>query len=133
MVCLVLAWAIIPAMQNLRNAPLLARFVLVWFALFIGVAVASPLVNPEGVQLVCSATGSVKLVQTNTEGDGDDASSRLSGMQCPLCLPVAAPPVASAEAGVHVGLLFALHPLQQARPAGLTWQPWQARAPPTFS
>ncbi len=118
-------------MQNLRNAHLLARFVLVWFALFIGVAVASPLVNPEGVQLVCSATGSVKLVQPNA--DGDDASSGKHGLQCPLCLPVAAPPVASAEAGAHVGLLFALHPLQQTRPVGLTRQPWQARAPPTFS
>ena len=118
-------------MQNLRNAPLLARFVLVWFALFIGVAVASPLVNPEGLQRVCSATGSVKWVQPNA--DGDDASNSKHGMHCPLCLPVAVPPVASAEAGFLVGLLFALHPLKQARPAGLTWQPWQARAPPTFS
>ena len=118
-------------MTNAATHKSFARLVLVWFALFIGVAVASPLVNPEGVQLVCSATGSVKWVQPNA--DGDDASSGKHGLQCPLCLPVAAPPVASAEAGAHVGLLFALHPLQQTRPVGLTRQPWQARAPPNFS
>jgi hypothetical protein len=118
-------------MQNLRNAHLLARFVLVWFALFIGVAVASPLVNPEGLQRVCSATGSVKWVQPNA--NGDDALNEKHGTHCPLCLPVAAPPVASVEAWVHVGLSFALHPKQQAHLAWLTRQPWQARAPPTFS
>ena len=47
------------SLQSLRNAPHLTRLVLVWFALFVGVAVASPLVNPEGVQLVCTTAGSV--------------------------------------------------------------------------
>ena len=119
------------AMQKLRNAHLLARFVLVWFALFIGVAVASPLVNPEGVQLVCTATGSVKLVQPNN--DGEDVAGGLHGMHCPLCLPFSAPPFATTEAPVHVGLSFALHPIQQATLFWLTGQPWQARAPPSFS
>ena len=118
-------------MQFLRNAPLLTRFVLVWFALFIGVAVASPLVNPEGVQMVCTAKGSVKLVQPSA--DGDDASNKWLGVHCPLCLPVAAPPLASADTGVHVGLSFALNALPQARLAWLTGLPWQARAPPTLA
>ncbi len=44
-------------LQPLRNAHHLTRLVLVWFALFIGLAVASPLVNPQGVQEVCTTAG----------------------------------------------------------------------------
>jgi hypothetical protein len=47
------------SLQTLRNAHLLTRLVLVWFALFVGAAVASPLVKPEAVHLVCSAIGGV--------------------------------------------------------------------------
>ena len=126
--------AIIPAMfslQSLRNAPRLTRLVLVWFALFVGVAVASPLVNPEGVQLVCTTAGSVKLLQL--DADGEEAQGSHHGLHCPLCLPVAAPPVVSVSAPVHVGLSHALRPLEQARLASLIGLPWQARAPPSFS
>jgi hypothetical protein len=118
-------------LQSLRNAPHLTRLVLVWFALFVGVAVASPLVNPEGVQLVCTTAGSVKLLQL--DADGEEAQSSHHGLHCPLCLPVAAPPVVSVSAPVHVGLSHALRPLEQARLASLIGLPWQARAPPTFS
>ena len=126
--------AIIPNMfslQSLRNAHHLTRFMLVWFALFIGVAAASPLVNPEGVQLVCTTAGSVKLLQL--DADGEEAQSSHQGLHCPLCLPVAAPPVVSVSAPVHVGLSHALRPLEQARLASLIGLPWQARAPPSFS
>ena len=117
------------SLQSLRNAHRLTRLVLVWFALFVGVAVASPLVNPEGVQLVCTTAGSVKLLQL----DGEEAQGSHHGLHCPLCLPVAAPPVVSVSAPVHVGLSHALRPLEQARLASLIGLPWQARAPPSFS
>lgn len=119
------------ALQTLRNAHHLTRLVLVWFALFVGVAVASPLVNREGVQLVCTTAGSVKLIQL--DADGDEAQGAHHGLHCPLCLPVAAPPVDSVPAPVHVGLSYALRPLEQARLASLIGLPWQARAPPSFS
>ena len=119
------------SLQSLRNAHRLTRLVLVWFALFVGVAVASPLVNPEGVQLVCTTAGSVKLLQL--DADGEEAQSSHQGLHCPLCLPVAAPPVVSVSAPVHVGLSHALRPLEQARLASLIGLPWQARAPPSFS
>ena len=119
------------SLQSLRNAHCLTRLVLVWFALFVGVAVASPLVNPEGVQLVCTTAGSVKLLQL--DADGEEAQSSHQGLHCPLCLPVAAPPVVSVSAPVHVGLSHALRPLEQARLASLIGLPWQARAPPSFS
>ena len=40
----------------------LARLVLVWFALFIGVAIASPILNPTETQMVCSSAGGMKMV-----------------------------------------------------------------------
>ena len=119
------------ALQTLRNAHHLTRLVLVWFALFIGVAVASPLVHAEGVQLVCTSAGTVKLVQL--DADGEDAQSQHKGLHCPLCLPSAAPAQVSVQAPVHVGLSYALMPLEQARLASLIGLPWQARAPPSFS
>lgn len=119
------------ALQSLRNAHHLTRLVLVWFALFIGVAVASPLVHPEGVQLVCTSAGTVKLVQLNT--DGEDSESQHKGLHCPLCLPAAAPALVTVQAQVHDGRSYALTPLEQARLASLIGLPWQARAPPSFS
>jgi hypothetical protein len=115
-------------LQSLRNAHHLTRLVLVWFALFVGVAVASPLVNPEGVQLVCTTAGSVKLLQL--DADGEEAQGSQHGLHCPLCLPVAAPPVVDVPASVPAGLSYALLPKEQARLASLIGLPWQARAPP---
>lgn len=114
-------------MQTLRNAQLFTRLVLVWFVLFIGVAVASPLVKPQETQMVCSVMG-MKMV--NASGDQTPPGS---SMDCPLCFPVAAPPGVVIEAPVPAGLAHALQALQQIRLATRLSQPWQARAPPTFS
>ena len=118
-------------LQSLRNAHRLTRLVLVWLAWFIGVAVASPLVTPEGLQLVCTEAGSVKLVQL--DADGQEAQGSQHGLHCPLCLPVAAPPLVLSPAQAHIGLSYALTPIEQARLASLIGLPWQARAPPSFS
>jgi hypothetical protein len=118
-------------LQTLRNAHRLTRLVLVWLALFIGAAVASPLVNPEGVQLVCTEAGSVKLVQL--DADGQEAQGSQHGLHCPLCLPLSAPPMVSSAAQSPAGLSHVLSPAEQARLASLIGLPWQARAPPSFS
>jgi hypothetical protein len=118
-------------LQTLRNAHRLTRFVLVWFALFLGVAVASPVINPESLQLVCTSAGNVKLVVA--ANDGQDGSDKSHSLDCPLCLPMVAPLATSVQTPVHTGLSFALTPLEQARLASLIGLPWQARAPPTFS
>ena len=47
-------------MQTIRSLRWLARLVLAWFVLSIGVAVASPLVNPQGMELICSGSGGSK-------------------------------------------------------------------------
>lgn len=121
------------SLQSLRNAHRLTRFVLVWFALFVGVAVASPLVKPEVVHLVCSATGGVKLVHVDAAGADVNGAAALTALDCPACLPLIAPPVADVLAPLPKGhLSHVLQPLPAARLAGLLGQPWQARAPPIF-
>lgn len=119
------------ALQSLRNAHRLTRFVLVWLALFMGVAVASPILNPDSVQLVCTSGGSVKLVTAQV--DGQDASDNGHGLHCPLCLPLLAPPAAAAPALAPLGQSHALTSLAQTPLASLIGLPWQARAPPSFS
>ena len=64
------------AMRTLRHFSLLARLVLGWFVLSLGVAVASPIVKPQDILMVCTGTGAMKvLVQSGdlmTVGNDDD-------------------------------------------------------------
>jgi hypothetical protein len=76
-------------MQTLRHAKLIARFMLVWFALSIGVAIASPMVKPQGMQLVCSGAGVMKVIVAGEDGK---ASSISHTLDCPLCASISAPP-----------------------------------------
>ena len=119
-------------MQTLRNAHFLARFVLVWFVLFVGVSVASPLVNPQSSLMVCSAMGGMKIVNAD-EADGDNAPAS-SGMHCPLCMQVSAPPppvLLSFEAASV--LAHVLRPIPSAHIAWLTGSPLPPRGPPSLS
>lgn len=113
----------------LRHAHWITRLVLAWFVLFIGVAVASPLVKPVTGQMVCSAMGGMKMVQ-----DADDgAPPSPQGLDCPLCMPVAASGPAARPVPHPGALAFALHPLAPAWLSSLIGLPWQARAPPALS
>jgi hypothetical protein len=118
-------------MQTLRNARLIARLVLAWFALSLGVAIASPLVAPKATQLVCSGA-SVKLIVENA--DGTMAEIGHSALDCPLCAVMnAPPPVANAVVQPPHALSHALLPIQAAHIAARIGAPWQARAPPVLS
>jgi hypothetical protein len=120
-------------MQSLRNAQRITRLVLVWFVLFIGVAVASPLVKPEATQLVCTAMGSMKLVQDDADIDGTAAATLHSALDCPTCLPLMAPTPSAAPVVLPPGgLAHVLQSRPAARLASMLGQPWQARAPPAF-
>jgi hypothetical protein len=121
-------------LQSLRNAQVLTRLVLVWFALFIGVAVASPLVKPEATQLVCTAMGSMKLVQADADTEGTAAATWHSAIDCPACLPLMASTPSAPPLGLPPGgLSHVLQARPAARLASMLGQPWQARAPPVFS
>ncbi|MBD8049844.1 DUF2946 family protein [Limnohabitans radicicola] len=119
------------ALQTLRNAHFITRLVLVWFALFIGASVASPLIKPQASQMVCSAMGGMKMVMTDDSGDNQTLSG---GMDCPLCAHVSAPPPAAVSGFESVSALaHALRPIPAAHIAWLTGSPLPPRGPPALS
>ena len=114
-------------MQRLRHAIQLTRLVLVWFALSVGVAIASPIVNPQGMDLVCTSTGSMKLV---VQGD-DEAAASSHTLDCPLCASISAPPLALNIALTQPSpLAHVMQPLAAAHIAALTAPPLPSRGPP---
>ena len=119
-------------MQSLRHIKLIARFVLVWFALSVGVAIASPRVNPKPMELICSGAGVMKLqVQTD-----DDAKSVLGHtLDCPLCATTLAltTPFVHLTAEPIQPLAYVMQSIPAAQIASLTAVPPPARGPPAFS
>jgi hypothetical protein len=113
-------------MQTLRNATHFARLVLAWFVLSLGVAVASPVVKPVDMDLVCSG-GSMKLLVKSDDGN---AAAPLT-LDCPLCASIHAPPPVPRVDAVFIPLLgHAVQAIPSARVAALTAAPPPARGPP---
>ena len=118
-------------MHFLRQARFLARLVLVSFVLSLGVAIASPLVQPQGIELVCATGGAMKLVIKSA--DGGEASSSHT-LDCPLCATLSAPPPVILPVTVAPSALaHALQPIAAAHIASRTAAPLPARGPPTHS
>jgi hypothetical protein len=118
-------------MQTLRNAHLLARFVLVWFALFIGVATASPLIKPQAMELICTGMGMMKL---QVQGDDGSPDLKANTLDCPLCATsYAPPPFARLTPEPVQPLAYVLQSIPSATLAALTAAPPPARGPPAFS
>lgn len=117
-------------LQTLRRATALARGVLLGFVLSLGVAIASPIVNPQATQLICSGSGAMKVIVTSADGSTEVTSQ---SMDCPLCVSIIAPPpVASvafappAQSSVEAP---ELHTAIRAKPSAA---PPPARGPPAF-
>lgn len=91
------------SLQSLREARSIVRWMLVWFALSIGVAVAAPAVNPQALTLICTTAGKVTFVAESVGGNADSAPSGMQthALDCVLCLPAGALPVAMAT--LHAG------------------------------
>lgn len=116
-------------MNRLRHAIHITRFVLVWFALSVGVAIASPVVNPKGMEMVCSSAGMVKLV---VQGEDDGAASSLT-MDCPLCAAIGAPPpVFNTTLTQPSPLAHVMQPIAAAHIAAITAPPLPSRGPPAL-
>lgn len=115
-------------MQRLRQARFLARLVLAWFALTIGIAVASPWVQPRSLEWVCSGAGAMKLL---VQGDDGSTSFARGTLDCPLCASLGAPPpMASQAAGAHHPDLLESPRLPTAPVVVATAAPLPARGPP---
>jgi len=115
-------------MHRLRSARFLARLVLAWFVLSLGVAVASPMVHPQAMELVCTGTGAMKVLIKTADGVKEVSSHTLD---CPLCATAGTPPpVARSAAQPAQPLSHALRPVPAAHIAWLTAAPLPARGPP---
>ena len=112
---------------------------LVWFALSLGVAVASPLVNPQAVELVCSGNGVMKVIIKSDDGVKEVSAFSPTGgvshvLDCPMCATLAAPPpVVKLNAEPNQALSYALQTIPAARMAALVGAPLPARGPPHAS
>ena len=115
---------------------LLGRCVLAWFALSIGVASAAPLIQSQGFELICTSTGAMKMVAVGENGSDDEGSDHTvlgaGHLDCPMCLPHAAPPPPVLQLAVPTQspLRHALQPVERARIAAITAAPLPARGPP---
>lgn len=122
-------------LHTLRNSPWLAKLALLWFALTLGAAVASPMVNPQTELVICTGAGMLKVVLAD-DGTVTTAATADTGnaLFCPLCLLGAAPPLAlvhTPQAPHPMG--HVLQSLPAARTAALTAVPPPARGPPIAS
>ena len=119
-------------MQNLRRAHILARLVLVWFVLAMGVAIASPWVKPQAMELVCSGSGAIKVLVKTDDGMQEMGTHALD---CALCLVAGAPPVdlAHYQAGPQQPLAYVLRSIPSDHIAAFTAAPLPARGPPAVS
>ena len=117
-------------LQTLRRATALARWVLLGFVLSLGVATASPIVNPQATQLICSASGGMKIIVTTADGSSEVASQ---SMDCPLCVSIIAPPpVLKTSFESTQAVSYALQPIPAATLSKRTAAPLPARGPPEF-
>jgi Protein of unknown function (DUF2946) len=117
-------------LQTLRRATALVRWVLLGFVLSLGVAIASPIVNPQASQLICSASGGMKIIVTTADGSTEVASQ---SMDCPLCVSIIAPPPVLKSTFEPVqALSYALQPIPAAIIAQRTAAPPPGRGPPVF-
>ncbi len=115
-------------MHKLRTAHRLAKLVLAWFVLSIGVAIASPMVQPQHMELLCSGAGATKL-QVKT-ADGSEALNS-HGLQCALCIQASAPPPRLAAVAVqHNPPIYATQAAPATHTAVRTAAPPPGRGPP---
>ena len=117
-------------LQTLRRATALAHWVLLGFVLSLGVAITSPIVNPQSTQLICLASGGMKVIVTTADGSAEVVSQ---SMDCPLCVSIIAPPPVLKSGFEPVqALSYALQPVAAAIIAQRTAAPPPGRGPPEF-
>lgn len=119
-------------LHTLRNAPWLAKLALLWFALTLGVGVASPVVQPQQELVICTGAGMLKVVLADN-GTVTAAATSDTGdiLFCPLCLVGGAPPFfVNRTLAPQQPLSHALRSMAAAIVTAETAAPPPARAPP---
>lgn len=118
-------------LQIVRRTSLAARLLLACWLLSIGVAIASPLVKPQALELICSGAGVVKLLLKTDDGKPQAANHALD---CPLCAASSAPPpLARGAVAPMPALAYELRSRFSTHLASRTSAPPPARGPPAFS
>ena len=118
-------------MHALRTSSVLTRLVLAWFMLMLGVAVASPIVQPKPSEIVCTAGGAMKVVFL--ADDNQAASDVQHTLDCSLCLGPTLPiPPQSVVRKSALAPSHLLKPEVAAPPAALAGAPLPPRGPPAF-
>jgi hypothetical protein len=118
-------------MRTQRHFTFISRLVLAWFVLSLGIAVASPIVKPQDILLVCTGSGAMKMLVKAADGSASEVAS--NSMDCPLCAPMGAPPpVVRLTAEPAQPLAYALQGIPAAHIAARTAAPLLARGPPTL-
>ena len=110
----------------------LGRFVLSWYLLFLGVSVLAATLQPKSMDVVCSATGIMKVV---VQGEGGDTQVG-SGMDCPLCAhttPVLPPHNVAVLAHLTDARAYIVQALPEALLLARTGPPLPSRGPPFFN
>lgn len=107
--------------------PSLRWWVLVWFFMALGAALASPLAQPKTIEIVCAGAGTTQMV-LHTEAGAVDWNAHI--LDCPLCLVFGAPPAASPLAPVFAPLHCASAILLISPFVAATAVPAPARGPP---
>ncbi|WCM86560.1 DUF2946 family protein [Acidovorax sp. NCPPB 3576] len=119
-------------MHALRTSSMLARLILAWFVLTLGIAVASPLVQPKAMELICSDGGSTKLVFVDDSGEAEQGAHH--ALDCSLCLPAALPATpAHYKLALPQPSANARHPFVSAHITALLGAPLPPRGPPFLS
>jgi hypothetical protein len=127
-------------MHLLRHSRAISRLVLVWFTLAMAAAIASPVVNPQGMALVCSVAGQVKLISVDSNAWSHDggaptgsAMGTSHGWNCILCMGLDA----SATSAEAAPLFVQVAASQLARTSLTAWpakpvRTLPARGPPAL-
>ncbi len=108
---------------------MLIRLMLAWFVLTLGVAMASPIVAPKTMEMICSDGGTMRLIVVDKNGDAVEAGQHT--LDCAMCLPASLPAVVvTRQVSQSPPLAYALTPIEEARIAALVGAPLPPRGPP---
>ena len=117
-------------MHALRTSSTLICLVLAWFALTLGVAMASPIVAPKTMEMICADGGTMKVIVVDKNGDVVEVGQHT--LDCAMCLPASLPaPAATQQMIQPQPLAHALTPIEEARIAALVGAPLPPRGPPS--